>query len=510
MIVTSLEDWSKWTHTYSMLPFIQRFPLEHTRINSWEGVWQEAAPCSFVLESGKNGRYSFLGLRPVETISGKGSQANIYHYESDETSHVEGAPLQVIKRWMAPYSAPRVENAPYFVGGCVGYLGYDVVRSYEKLPNIALDDLSCPDYYFMLMNELWIVDHVEQSLYCAYHMPVMDEADRATLSHGYELSRERVKAMKHQWDQLMATTRVIDESSEVMHRAMAEYAATKQDDIAQPTELTERHKINFINAVEKAQTYIKQGEVTQVNLSLRQSRRVSSSAERIYEALRQLNPSPYMGLLRFPHFQLVSGSPELLIKLDEGKVSTRPIGGTRPRGRDEHEDRALAAELLSNHKENTEHQMLVDLECEDLRKIAEPHSVQVTDHKVLEYYSHVMHIVSQVEAKLVAGKDAYDVIEATFPGGTITGSPKVRTMEIIEELEPVRRGPYTGSIGWIGYDGNMEFNITIRTLVLIGQMAYVQAGAGIVDESVPEREYDESLKKMQALWQAVQYSEEKV
>lgn len=510
MIATSLQDWSKWTHTYTMLPYVQRFPLEQDQIVSWKKAWQEAAACSFLLESGKKGRYSFLGLQPVETLSGKGSQANIYHYESNDTSQVNGAPLDVIKRWMAPYIGPRVKDAPDFIGGCVGYLGYDVVRSFEQLPKLAQDDLPCPDYYFMLINELWIVDHVEQSLYCAYHTYVANEADRDhdELKHLYEQANERVKAMKHKWDNMMAKAIDVkatkEKADEMIRQSLLEYATAKQADVEQATDM---NKADFIKAVEQVQAYIEQGDVTQVNLSLRQSRRVSSTAEHIYEWLRQLNPSPYMGLLRFPEFQLVSGSPELLIKLDERKVSTRPIGGTRKRGRDEQEDRELAAELLSNHKEITEHQMLVDLECDDLRKIAEPHTVQVTDDKVLEYYSHVMHIVSQVEAKLAAGKDAYDVIEATFPGGTITGAPKVRTMEIIEELEPVRRGPYTGSIGWIGFDGNMELNITIRTLVLVNDIAYVQAGAGIVRESVPEREYDESLKKMQALWQAVQYSE---
>lgn len=525
MIATSLEDWNKWTKTYTMLPYVQRFPLKQTHIVSWERAWREAAQCSFVLESGKKGRYSFLGLQPIETISGKGSQATIHNSATEKSTHVEGVPLQLIKRWMAPYTGPRVKskNTPDFIGGCVGYLGYDVVRTFERLPNLAKDDLQCPDYYFMLIDELWIVDHVEQSLYCAFHTHIEKQPDRAKLQQLYELAGERVRAMKQKWDHMMSATNDIIELSDVMQRTLAEHAVTKPDS-AQSTQSTQSTQASrtaqteslaqtevskkiFIKAVERVQAYIEQGDVTQVNLSLRQCRRVSSTAENIYEWLRQLNPSPYMGLLRFPDFQLVSGSPELLIKLNDGKVSTRPIGGTRRRGRDEEEDRALATELLSNQKENTEHQMLVDLECDDLSKIAEPHSVQVTDHKVLEYYSHVMHIVSQVEAKLAAGKDAYDVIEATFPGGTITGAPKVRTMEIIEELEPVRRGPYTGSIGWIGFAGDMELNITIRTLLLVDHIAYVQAGAGIVRESVAENEYEESLKKMQALWQAVQYSE---
>lgn len=263
----------------------------------------------------------------------------------------------------------------------------------------------------------------------------------------------------------------------------------------------------FLAAVRHIQDHIRRSEVEQVNLSLRQSREVICSAEDIYERLRKLNPSPYMGLLRFPHFQLVCGSPELLIQLQDGKLRSRPIGGTRRRGRDEQEDALLAQELLACDKERQEHRILVTLECEDLESVAEDGSVRVTEEMVVEYYSHVMHLVSEVQAELAVGKDGYDVLAATFPGGSVTGRPKQRTLQLIEQYEPVRRGPYTGSIGWIDYHGNMAFNITIRTLLLADGIAYVQAGAGIVSQSDPEQEYEESLNKMKALWQAVEYSE---
>jgi para-aminobenzoate synthetase component 1 len=214
-----------------------------------------------------------------------------------------------------------------------------------------------------------------------------------------------------------------------------------------------------------------------------------------------------MGLLRFPRYELVSGSPELLVKLVDGVLETRPIAGTRPRGADEQEDMRLAAELTANEKERAEHIMLVDLLRNDLGRVSRYGTVQVTDLMVVETYSHVMHIVSHVRGKLAEGKDAFDAIAAVFPGGTITGAPKIRTMEIIEELEPCRRGPYTGSIGWIDYNGNMELNIIIRTLVVAGGIGYVQSGAGIVIDSVPEREFTESLNKAKALWKAILYSE---
>jgi para-aminobenzoate synthetase component 1 len=247
--------------------------------------------------------------------------------------------------------------------------------------------------------------------------------------------------------------------------------------------------------------------VFQVNLSLRQSRPLTASPEELYEWLRAFNPSPYMGFLRCPDFQLVSASPELLVESGGGGLAARPIAGTRRRGLTAEEDARLAEELIGNEKERAEHIMLVDLMRNDLGRISEYGSVHVPELMTVEFYSHVMHLVSQVEGRLTEGKDAFDVIAATFPGGTITGAPKIRTMEIIEELEPVRRGPYTGSMGWIDYNGDMEFNIIIRTMAVKDGNVHIQAGAGIVIDSDPEREYYESLNKAKALWKAIQYSE---
>jgi para-aminobenzoate synthetase component 1 len=263
----------------------------------------------------------------------------------------------------------------------------------------------------------------------------------------------------------------------------------------------------YENAVRRIQQYIGQGDVFQVNLSLRQSKKVAVSAEELYEWLRLVNPSPYMGFMRSPDFQLVSGSPELLVELRDGLLATRPIAGTRRRGQTTEEDVAMERELLESEKERAEHIMLVDLERNDLGRISKYGSVHVRELMVVERYSHVMHLVSQVEGRIAEGKDAFDVIAATFPGGTITGAPKIRTMEIIEELEPTRRGPYTGSLGWIDYCGNMEFNIIIRTMTVQDGVVHIQAGAGIVIDSIPEREYYESLNKAKAQWKAIQLSE---
>jgi para-aminobenzoate synthetase component 1 len=237
------------------------------------------------------------------------------------------------------------------------------------------------------------------------------------------------------------------------------------------------------------------------------SKRTTAQADDLYEWLRLFNPSPYMGYLRCPDFKLVSASPELLVSLRGGKLSTRPIAGTRRRGRTAEDDRRMAEELASSEKERAEHIMLVDLERNDLGRISKYGSVRVKDLMTIEYYSHVMHLVSEVEGELRDGKDAFDAIAAVFPGGTITGAPKVRTMEIIEELEPSRRGPFYGSLGWIDFNGDMEFNILIRTMVVRSGMVHIQTGGGVVIDSDPEREYHETLNKAKALWKAVQYGE---
>ena len=263
----------------------------------------------------------------------------------------------------------------------------------------------------------------------------------------------------------------------------------------------------FIAAVEKVQQYIAQGDVFQVNLSVRQSKPIEVEAIDVYEQLRLVNPSPYMAYLHTPDFQFVSGSPELLVKKKGTEVSTRPIAGTRSRGKDEDEDLKLANELIDNEKERAEHVMLVDLERNDLGRVCSYGTVEVNEFMVIEKYSHVMHIVSNVRGELADNMTSFDVTDAVFPGGTITGAPKIRTMEIIEELEPVQRGVYTGSIGWIDFTGDMELNIVIRTMVVKDGKAHVQAGAGIVIDSNPMNEYKESLKKAAALWKAKDLAE---
>ncbi|MBB6733347.1 anthranilate synthase component I family protein [Cohnella zeiphila] len=513
---TSKRQWEQWIRepagSFTKLPYLRKYRLApgEDRPSLWRSAWEEAGEHAFVLESGRAGRYSFLGLRPSAVIRGTGSLASASVPDEREnggwrTETMEGPPLELVRGWMARHRAPRIPDAPKFVGGCVGFWGYDVVRSLERLPDLALGDLGLPDYAFLLMDELWIVDHDLRELICAIHVPAPSLAE---LSSAHEAAAARVEEMKRFWDGVVRDS----ESEEARTFLEKMRAAMERDRMHMDVEAyegirTATSKDDFMRAVRRIQEYIAQGDVFQVNLSLRQSLPVRSRPEDLYEWLRKVNPSPYMGFLRFPDFTLVSGSPELLAKLEGERMSARPIAGTRRRGRTDEEDRELAGELLSSSKERAEHIMLVDLMRNDLGRVAAYGTVKVPELLTIERYSHVMHLVSQVEGALTPGKDAFDVLASAFPGGTITGAPKIRTMEIIEELEPVRRGPYTGSLGWIDYSGNMEFNIIIRTMAIKDGICHIQAGAGIVIDSDPQREFYECLNKAKALWKAVQYGE---
>ncbi|MFC4600608.1 anthranilate synthase component I family protein [Cohnella hongkongensis] len=520
----ALDQWEQWHQSgegYTLLPYVRKIKLAPGAgllPGFWDGAWENASAYASVLESGKDGRYSIVGLRPTAAIAGKGGEASVLAPvrgaagdEWAETGRMNGRPLDVVREWLRPWRGPRPEGVPDCIGGAIGYWSYDVVRSLEKLPVIAEDDLGLPDYVFQRFEELWVADHAEGEIFVSVHALVDSGTERAELERLYRSARERAEEMERQWmDWLSSSGQASSEARKAGMRERMERDRLQIDIERLPGLITSMSKAQYEEAVRQVQRYIGQGDVFQVNLALRQSRPLAAAPEELYEWLRVVNPSPYMGMLRTPSFALVSASPELLVKLDGRRLSTRPIAGTRRRGRTPEEDRALEDELLGSEKERAEHVMLVDLERNDLGRVAEYGTVRVPELLTVERYSHVMHLVSQVEATLAQGKDALDVLAATFPGGTITGAPKIRTMEIIEELEPTRRGPYTGSIGWIDYSGNMEFNIIIRTIAVQDGVCHIQAGAGIVIDSVPEREFFESLNKAKALWKAVQYSEGEV
>lgn len=432
-----------------------------------------------LLESGRGGRYSMAAFEHEAELIGKNSTLEIIQSSGKQT--LTGNPLHLLKNWISQYEVEKRADLPDFQGGAIGFISYDYGRYIERLPKLAKDDLQIPDIHFYIYKEWFVYDHKEQtlSLLFLYH-----ENER-------QLIEEKAQKWEVDWTKKYA----------VSHTKKEENPTNKQLDVSFNEE-------GFIHAVEQVQQYISQGDVFQVNLSVRQSQPIDIPALAVYEQLRVLNPSPYMGYFHTPDYQLVSGSPELLIKKKEKAVSTRPIAGTRSRGKDESEDIELANELIENEKERAEHVMLVDLERNDLGRVCEYGSVEVNEFMVIEKYSHVMHIVSNVQGKMAEDKDGFDLIDAVFPGGTITGAPKVRTMEIIEELEPVTRGPYTGSLGWINFNGDLELNIIIRTMLVKKGKAHVQAGAGIVIDSNPKNEYKESLKKAFALWKAKEMAEQ--
>ncbi|EZP74885.1 anthranilate synthase [Parageobacillus genomosp. 1] len=434
-------------------------------------------PYHVLLESGQGGRYSIIGFAPNGIIRATENQLHIVYH--GEEKRYEGNPLLLLKQWFAGVSLSAADDDIPFQGGLIGYISYDGMRYIEKIPSYARDDLQLPYMYFFIFDDVFVYDHQNQLLHMVIHY-----------RDGEELEAERrLSFYERCW---------LQEKKEDVHWS---FQAKKADPSVSMT------KEEFVQAVRRVHQYIAQGDVFQVNLSVRQSEPLLVHPFHIYEQLRVINPSPYMAYIHFPEFQIVSGSPELLIKKRGNDISTRPIAGTRSRGKTKEEDERIAQKLLANEKEIAEHAMLVDLERNDLGRVCQYGTVKVDEWMTIERYSHVMHIVSHVSGKLRQGKDAFDVIQAVFPGGTITGAPKVRTMEIIEELEPVRRGLYTGSIGWIGFNGDMEFNIAIRTMIAKDGIAHVQAGAGIVIDSHPEHEYEECLKKAAALWKAKELSE---
>lgn len=492
-----------------MLPYAVSMSLSSSELPAdWSSAWQDASPYSFILESGKGGRYTFMGLHPVSVLRGKGNTATIHELSSGKQEAAQGEPLKVLQAWMKPYRSPRLPELPKFSGGAVGYLAYDVARSLERLPSLAQDDLRLDDYVWMRFEELWVIDQQLSTLYCIVYS---SSADATRSLEGWReaflQAEQRALGMLDRWQRISRGSGGEVESLQRPNEISSPDSFMSDEALEQQRLGVSMSQQAFEDAVVRVQDYIRAGDVFQVNLSLRQAFPLSATPEQVYEQLRRMNPSPYMGLLRFPDFQLVSASPELLVKVEQGVISTRPIAGTRRRGHTPEEDRRMEEELRSSEKELAEHIMLVDLLRNDIGRVAAYGTVRASELYVIERYSHVMHLVSEVEGRLRENQTIYDAIAAVFPGGTITGAPKVRTMEIIEELEPVTRGPYTGAMGWIDYSGNMELNIIIRTLVTKDNTGYVQAGAGIVIDSVPYREFRECHNKARAIALAVRHSE---
>ena len=448
---------------------------------------------SFLLESVKGpekiARYSFIGFDPCLTFKAGNGVIDIQQREN--YGFLRTGPLRALRSLIEAYVQEPFEHLGPFQGGLVGILGYDFVHYLESLPEKAADDLRLPDCHFLMIDKLIAFDHILRKCWIIVCPGVTDAMTMGTPPATIEWSQK--------YDEAALDIAVIEEKIKSRKSAASGITNTHKSS-ANIDVVYEMKKKEYMDIVKRAKEYIAAGDIFQANLSQRLSASLrSASPWNLYRILSDINPSPFAAFLDLGDYQIVSSSPERLLRLKGRTIETRPIAGTRPRGRDRREDEVMRRELLLNEKERAEHIMLIDLERNDLGRVSEYGSVKVDELMITEDYSHVIHIVSNVSGDLAAGKDCFDAIRAAFPGGTITGVPKVRCMEIIDELEPVKRGPYTGSIGYIAFSGNMDLNIVIRSFVISKGRVYVQAGAGIVADSDPEREYFESLKKAEAL-----------
>ena len=439
-------------------------------------------PYSYLLESVQGGerfgRYSFIGLPADTRITVRGKQVTLTHADN-ETAHDVDNPLDFIREYQTRFKVASLPDLPRFCGGLAGYFGYDTIRYIE--PRLAQttkpDSIGTPDILLMLTEQLAVIDNLSGKLtFIVYTNP--EQADAYMLA-------------KHRLHELTQRLRL---SVDIPH--------------APPMHGGEAHsefgEAAFKKAVAKAKQYIFDGDIMQVVLAQRMAQPFPASPLSLYRALRSVNPSPYMFYYDMGDHHVVGASPEILVRLERDTVTVRPIAGTRPRGKTQQQDAELAQELLADPKELAEHLMLIDLGRNDIGRVAQNGSVTLTEKMIIERYSHVMHIVSNVEAKLKPGMNAMDVLKATFPAGTVSGAAKVRAMEIIDELEPSKRGIYAGAVGYLGFNGDMDLAIALRTAVVKDNMLYAQAGAGIVADSVPDNEWLETLNKARAVLRAAE------
>ena len=435
---------------------------------------------SFLLESVEGGervaRYSFIGTEPFRVVkTGPGQEQG------------EVDPLDVIKTTLGQYMPVEVPGLPRFQGGAVGYLAYDTVKYFEKVPIPVEDPFELPESQFMFVDTLLVFDHVRHKIKVVTHIHL----DGSTMDDAYHKATERIETLVKRLQEPL-----------LLDKTKRNHAAVGTKEIA--SNVTEEE---FKEKVKKIKEYIYAGDIIQAVLSQRLSKKTDAEPFDIYRALRTLNPSPYMYFLELDGFHIVGASPELLVRVEDGIVYNFPLAGTRPRGATPAEDDALAEELKADEKERAEHIMLVDLGRNDVGRVAEAGSVEVTDLMRVVKYSNVMHLESEVRGKLRQDKDAYDALRSCLPAGTLSGAPKIRAIEILSELEGERRGPYGGAVGYFGFDGAMDTAITIRTMVIKDGTAYIQAGGGIVADSIPESEYQETLHKARAALRALEEAE---
>jgi anthranilate synthase component 1 len=509
--IPDFDTFSRLAATADYVPVFRRVLSDVlTPVSAFHKIDDGGCACLFesVIGGEKVGRYSFLAADPFMLLEAHGHRVAITRGDSAE-EFTSANPLDELRERVASVRVARLDGLPPFVGGAVGYAGYDTVRYVERLPHPPRDDRGLADLSFAFYDHMLVFDNVQKTALVIVLAKVKERgsriedrgaahkrlAPRSSLLAAYQSACQRI-------DRLVEKL-----AAPVAHLAPADIDAAGEAKLAHSSNFTQPE---FESAVHKCIEYIRAGDIFQVVISQRLAVPLAVDPFEVYRTLRIVNPSPFMFFLRTPHCTLVGSSPEIMVRVVNGKVTVRPLAGTRRRGRTEEEDERLAEELLADPKERAEHVMLVDLGRNDVGRVARYGSVEVSDVMVIERYSHVMHITSNVTGQLADGRDAFDALAACLPAGTVSGAPKVRAMEIIDELEPHRRGPYAGAVGYIDFAGNMDTCIALRTIVIQDGTAYVQAGAGIVADSVPEREYEETLNKARGLLKAIEITQQRV
>lgn len=480
---------SSLAKTHPSVPIVAELPLDKGKPPA--GVFADLFyqyKFSFLLDSGKCknqfSRYSFLGGNPFLWFKYQNQIVTIRNDKGSNISHIKN-PLKSFSKILEDNKTSYFSYLPHFFGGGIGYFGYDLIHYLEPLPRIEKDDLAVPDIYFIFVDELIVIDHIEEKI----KFICLPKTEKNRNDRIYDNSILRLIDRINQYHLLPCKEENVN---------------LKQVKEGENNIKSNLSKKEFEDMVIKAKSYIKDGEIYQANLSRRFQAEFDGDPLILFQYLLKINPSPFSAFLRFDDFYIVSSSPERLLKVHKDRIETRPIAGTRPRGKTTSQDQTLSSELLLNEKENAEHLMLVDLERNDLGRLCQYGSVHVNEFMKLEKYSHVWHIVSNIIGNLRNNIKLEELLKACFPGGTITGCPKIRSMEIINKLENINRGPYTGSLGYIGFSGEIDLNIIIRTLLVKNNRAYFHVGAGIVADSNPEREFFETYNKAEAILIALQ------
>jgi anthranilate synthase component I len=506
--VPNFDNFAQLARSADYVPVCRRILSDSlTPVSGFRAIDDGKTACLFesVIGGEKVGRYSFLASEPYLLLEASGNRVTATEFgrpaelndggmapaprsESFECTN----PLDELRRRVAEVRVAKVQGLPPFVGGAVGYAGYDTVRYVERLPNAPLDDRQLPDLSFALFDHMIVFDNVTKTALVIALAKVQRGSADIDSRTAYDETCRRV-------DRLVSKL-----STPAVGLSPVDIDTGGATNLPFEANFSQRE---FELAVEKCVDYIRAGDIFQVVISQRLELPLASDPFEVYRTLRVVNPSPFMFFLRTPSSTLVGSSPEIMVRVVDGQVTVRPLAGTRPRGSTDAEDTALGEELLADPKERAEHVMLVDLGRNDIGRVARYGSVELADVMVIERYSHVMHITSNVTGQLTDDRDAFDALAACLPAGTVSGAPKVRAMEIIDELEPHRRGPYAGAVGYIDFAGNMDTCIALRTVVVTGGKAYVQAGAGIVADSVPATEYQETLNKARGLVKAIEITE---